>query len=294
MKKKITTLVFVLICCSGYSQTAGDFYKRAVGKYKNKDYAGAIVEYSRAIDIRDNSAALYNNRGLCKYKLERYSDAISDYDKAIKADDQYAHAYFNKGNCHLAINEYEMALSAYDKAIKVDQNYKMAYVNRAKVFHQMEDYKSSIADLDYAIDHKASERVDKLYFARGNAYLMLAEYNKALDNYDEAIRLNPSYYKALINRGQCYIKTKEYEKAIADFTLSIRSDDGTGEGYYFRALARIDQVAVRSQSKKANKNVVAEAKAKKKKMELVCSDLKKAKEFSYGPAYDAIQEYCTN
>ena len=55
--RTLTTTFFTigLITCV-LAQSAGDFYRRAVMKYKDKDYASAIEEYSRAISIDSTSA----------------------------------------------------------------------------------------------------------------------------------------------------------------------------------------------------------------------------------------------
>lgn len=47
---------------------------------------------------------------------------------------------------------------------------------------------------------------------RGNTYSDLGEYEKALDDYDKAIELDPKYVKAYSNRGNAYKAMDEYER----------------------------------------------------------------------------------
>lgn len=284
-------IILLLLSSTAFSQSVNDYYKRAVSKYKEKDYSGAIIEYSRAIEIRPNAAVLYNNRGVCKYKLERFSDAIKDYDKCIELDQEYVHAYFNKGNSYLGIDEFESALLAYDKVLKLDKEYYEAYSNRSKALFEMGDYKSCIEDLNVALESNLVKKREKLYLRRGNAYFALKSSKEAISDYSKAIRLEEDYYKAYINRGQAYFKLDEYEKALDDFTLSMRLSPTDGESYYYRGLVRIQMMDDVKASRK-DRHVVGQIKDIQSLQQQACSDFMKAKKFSYGKAYEAIQEYC--
>jgi len=66
--------------------------------------------------------------------------------------------------------------------------------------------------------------------ARGSAWDLLGEYDNAIKDFTECIRLEPGaadYY----NRGMCYGKKKEYEAAIKDLTEAIRLDPKQGDYY---------------------------------------------------------------
>ena len=62
------------------------------------------------------------------------------------------------------------------------------------------------------------------YDHRGRAYFNKQEYDKAIEDYTEAIRLDPRYAVAYCGRGDTYRKKKEYDKAIEDYTEAIRLD----------------------------------------------------------------------
>jgi hypothetical protein len=57
---------------------------------------------------------------------------------------------------------------------------------------------------------------------RGWAYFNNGDYDKAIADFDQAIRLYPNYVQAYINRGITYEKKGDYDRAIADYELVLQ------------------------------------------------------------------------
>ena len=73
------------------------------------------------------------------------------------------------------------------------------------------------------------------YLNRGNAWYAKKEYDKAIADYDEAIRLDPKHAMAYNSRGNAWHAKKEYDKAIADYDEAIRLDPKHAVAYNGRA-----------------------------------------------------------
>ncbi len=75
--------------------------------------------------------------------------------------------------------------------------------------------------------------------ARGNASMARREYDQAIADYDEAIRLEPTSSIAYNNRGGAWSAKNQYKKAIADYNEAIRLDPMNTIAYYGRGVARL-------------------------------------------------------
>ncbi len=64
----------------------------------------------------------------------------------------------------------------------------------------------------------------RTYYHRGNAYYEKNDFDKAIENYNMAIVLNPNFSEAYFNRGLCYYNKKEFEKSISDYNRAAELD----------------------------------------------------------------------
>jgi tetratricopeptide (TPR) repeat protein len=108
------------------------------------------------------------------------------------------------------------------------------YNNRGWDFYQKKDYDKAISDYtDYI---KLAPNDADAYYNRGLAYYNKKEYDEAISNYTDAIKLNPNYADGYYNRGLAYYNKKEYDKAISDYTDAIKLNPNYANAYYNRGL----------------------------------------------------------
>jgi tetratricopeptide (TPR) repeat protein len=61
------------------------------------------------------------------------------------------------------------------------------------------------------------------YYNQGLSYGELGEYDKAIADFTEVIRIYPDYAEPYVDRGSTYLKLKEYDKAIADYSKALEA-----------------------------------------------------------------------
>ena len=65
--------------------------------------------------------------------------------------------------------------------------------------------------------------------ARGNVYRNKRAYQRAIADYDQAIRLNPNEPVYFMNRAKTFRYLRQQERAVADYrrALTLKSDEST-------------------------------------------------------------------
>jgi len=70
------------------------FYERGLKKAQEKDYTGAVQEFSDCLHDNPDFADAFLRRGLAYYHLGIIYQAISDYTEALKLNPESMEAYY--------------------------------------------------------------------------------------------------------------------------------------------------------------------------------------------------------
>jgi tetratricopeptide (TPR) repeat protein len=92
-----------------------------------------------------------------------------------------------------------------------------------------------------AVIRTARDKGDKLAEAfnnRGVGYRLKGDYDRAIADYNQAIKLNAKFASAYNNRGVAYDKKGEYDRAILDYDQAIKLRP-SADGYFNRGNAQL-------------------------------------------------------
>jgi tetratricopeptide (TPR) repeat protein len=149
------------------SAMSGTFIKAGDEKFEKKDYAGALADYTAAIQLNADSAAPYLKRGQCNVFLKKCDKAISDYNKAFKIRPDTVQVLFLRGLAYNAASNYKAAFDDFSKVIRKDPNHYDAYMQRGAACEGMENFRSACYDYSEAIRIKPADGL--AYYKRGLA-----------------------------------------------------------------------------------------------------------------------------
>jgi tetratricopeptide (TPR) repeat protein len=97
-----------------------------------------------------------------------------------------------------------------------------AYNNRGVAYRLKGQYDDAIKDFDEAIRLRST--FANAFNNRAVAYRNKGDLDHALEDYGEAIRLRPDYIPAFYNRGLVLMDKGEYDRALGDFEIVLRAD----------------------------------------------------------------------
>lgn len=135
----------------------------------------------------------------------------------------YAYAWL--AGIKLRQDEIGSAISMLNKAIKyipkADKYYHAwAYSSLSKIYYDLED---TTKCLDYAnLAIKFEPKNPDWWRYRGVLYLELAQYEKAIADFEEIIKIEPSAINGYMWKGKTYYELKQYEKAIEQYQYASK------------------------------------------------------------------------
>jgi tetratricopeptide (TPR) repeat protein len=133
---------------------------------------------------------------------------------------------------------YEQAIEFYTNQIRANPS-SVNYIRRGNIWLEKGEYDIAIGDYNEAIRLDPSS--ESAYCARGYAWGNKKDYEHAIADYNEAIRLDPKDAWAYNNRGSAWGNKKDYDHAIADYNEAIRLDPKDAWAYNNRGSAWLDK-----------------------------------------------------
>jgi tetratricopeptide (TPR) repeat protein len=108
----------------------------------------------------------------------------------------------------------------HDEAADPDAANAKAYLDRGNTYFRNGDYDRAIAEYNEAL--RINPNTVEAYNNRGNAKRSKGEYDAAIADYNMAIRIKPDFADAYNNRGSAYYYKKNYERARSDWERALR------------------------------------------------------------------------
>jgi len=110
-----------------------------------------------------------------------------------------------------------------------------AYNNRGLALIEGEQYDKALADFNKAIAVDGTNY--RAYNNRGVTFFGTGLTDKSLEDFNKAISINPNYDKAYHNRGYAYMAKAQYDKAFEDYNKAIALNPRYINAYNDRGVA---------------------------------------------------------
>ncbi|MGE5432929.1 MAG: tetratricopeptide repeat protein [Syntrophomonadaceae bacterium] len=125
---------------------ARGFYSRAEQKLQEGDKAGAMLDFSNAIEFYPKFSQAYLQRGNIEAELNELTDAIADYSKAIEYHHKNPAAYYKRAMANQKSENNREALADFTKAILFEPRNPKLYLFRGILRYKMGQARAAFSD----------------------------------------------------------------------------------------------------------------------------------------------------
>ena len=213
----------------------GDIY------YNNNKSDSAEICYNKGIEVNKEDA--YNYIGLAKIQLKKgdQTNSKATFDKALKMMKNTKDAYFYiyVADAYLANNNFDEALNYLDKAKNINKSLPEIYLKRGEVFIA-ETNKAGDAANEFERALYYNPNSAKAYFELGKLYVLAWNYDEALKNFQNTIRIDSNYIPVSKELGELYYRANKntlaanaYAKYIAKAEVTSADIARYAEMLYF-------------------------------------------------------------
>ncbi len=142
-----------------------------------------------------------------------------------------------EGDNFLRQKNYRSAVSKYAEAISLAPKYSYAFYRKGYSHYYLEEYSQAASDLSKALEGTAQgfEPLD-VYTLRWQAYYWQQNYDAAMQDVQQALRLQPSSSYFNLALGDCYRGKKDFRNALAAYQKGAQLDPANADVHYFIAL----------------------------------------------------------
>ncbi len=215
------------------------YNNRGSDRVEIRDFAGAIEDYTQAIQLNPKHIFAFNNRGNVKSDTGDYDGAIEDYNEALRLDPKFAGAYSNRANARLKKGDYDGAISDHNSVLQLRPGDVQALCRRADVKRVKGDYDGAMSD--YAKTLQINPNYAAAFHGRALTRRDKGDDSGAMADFNETLRLNPNYASAYFHRASIKAKKGDLDGALADYDEAIRLDPRFPAAYGNRANAKCDK-----------------------------------------------------
>jgi len=215
----------------------GSIYYRMNALLPEKHYADtAEYYYLRSIQLMPAKATTQNNLAQIYFERGDVPKAKSYYLFAIKIDPLLADAYYNLGSCYGMLSMYDSSFYYYRKALELynpasdfDKNRSSTYNFMGLNYNNLNKLDSAIVMYDMAIQYDPLNYIPYLYKAK--ILITQEKFTNARQEINRGLKANPYAKDLYWWMARIEYLTQNYEAALGNYSQYIKLAPKAREGY---------------------------------------------------------------
>ncbi len=218
------------------STNANKSIAEAAGFLDQKIFDKALVSANEAVKANPQEANAYYTRGRVYQAIKAFKEASADYQKGLSLHPADPEMLDRIGSVYIANSDYDRAIDLYNDLLssKTQSPHDYQYANRAIAYTKTGQYQKAIDDFEQAIRMNGKENS----FLAGDAYAysQLKKNVQAISIYNSVLSRQPNNIDALVHRGWCHSQMSEDALALADIRRAGKVAPKDARPLYFEAM----------------------------------------------------------
>lgn len=165
--------------------------------------------------------------GECYFKKENFQIAAQYLQMALDQKDKKtpeSHVSRLLGESFLCLKLFELAENPLKRSVELEPENAENWSILAVLFYSTNQFAQAIDALNKAIELGGSPKQD-LLAQRASCYLYFQNFEKANDDSNQALLIDPSSSKARLTRAQCLFNSEKFQDALLDFNIFIKENE---------------------------------------------------------------------
>lgn len=191
---------------------------------------------------RSQSANDFYNRAVKAHLQGKLSEAIADYSAALRADPNFANAHCNLGQIYNQQHHFDMAIEEFRKALSINPKDEHSYNGLGASMRGKKNYPEAIKNWKQAVSLKPD--LATAHYNLGAVYEVQKEYDQAILAYEQAVKHDYRLGEANYRIGLILTKKKRLDEAKEQFSKALKV---SGKASYSedarKRLAKLEQIS---------------------------------------------------
>jgi tetratricopeptide (TPR) repeat protein len=196
-------------------------YTDGVRLYRANRYEQAVLNFTRAVDLKPDHVESYRMRGRAYALLGQPDAAIADFTKASALLPTDGSLLVERGFVYFERKDLTHAMADSTSALQRDEKLARAYNLRATIERSTGETRDAIEDFSRAV--ALDPNLDN-YFQRAATYQLINDHQHALADFNEALNISPGESHTHFARAQSRAALGDYQGAKEDIEIGRRID----------------------------------------------------------------------
>jgi len=175
----------------------------------------AYTKYDQALQRDPQNIGLHYKKGVTLLRGGLHQDSIAEFEKILKTNPAHAPANLGMGQAYFKLNDFEQSEQFLLKAVKLKDNLWEANNLLGMIYDYRQQFKPAIDQYAQAIFINPTEGM--LYNNLGVSYMMAGDNQRAIKAFKAALKANYRTEKLYNNLGLALSKSGNYQEAFETF-----------------------------------------------------------------------------